>query len=347
MRVSIGWAVGLALVGLAGPALGQDRAAGWLRKPSLQDIMGVFPPAAFSKGLSGRARIACVVTVEGALRGCKVLAESPQGAGFGGAAIAVTPQLRMTPAVKNGAPVESIVQIPMEFEAPGPTTGSLIGGSSPLAGIPTRAYSNIPWSLAPSVADVAAAFPKKARDQKVSGRATLDCVFGRTGGVSSCDTLNEEPRGLGFSQAARVLAGKFQGPTADSKGQALAGAHAQILMVFPAEYLTNASPQVGKPQWTGLPTAEEFNAVFPAEARKAGILKARVTLNCLVAPDGRLTDCQTQSEDPTGYGFGAAAASLSGKFHVSVWTAEGLPTVGGRVGVPIRYEFQQPPPAKP
>ena len=43
-------------------------------------------------------------------------------------------------------------------------------------------------------------------------------------------------------------------------------------------------------------------------------------------------------EQPAGLGFGAAAVALSSAFQVTAWTAEGLPTIGGKIRVPIRYE---------
>jgi hypothetical protein len=58
-----------------------------------------------------------------------------------------------------------------------------------------------------------------------------------------------------------------------------------------------------------------------------------------------LKDCTVQRQSPEGLGFGDAALALSGLFQVSVWTDEGLPTVGGRVSVPIRYEAALPAPA--
>ncbi len=41
--------------------------------------------------------------------------------------------------------------------------------------------------------------------------------------------------------------------------------------------------------------------------------------------------------------------ALAKDFQVSVWTPEGLPTVGGLVRVPIRYQMgsSDPPPASP
>jgi TonB family protein len=340
MRDLAGVVACAATLAAGAPGLAQDRPADWLKQPSMQELMAVFPAGAIEHGLSGRAVIRCIVTLQGTLRACQVVSETPPGEGFGAAAITLTPQLLMRPALKGGVPVEGTVQIPFNFPSPAATTGSHLPGGSPLEGIPTRIYSNLPWSQAPSVADLVAAFPKRARAEKVSGRSTLDCVITRTGGLSSCETLNEEPRGYGFSGAARSLMDKFHGPTADGQGKPLQGAHTQVLITFPADYVTTSSPVAGKPRWVALPTVEDFNAAFPAAAGKAGVLKARVVLDCSVAPGGLLTDCKITSEDPPGYGFGAGAAALSGKFRTSIWTAEGLPIIGGQLSIPIRYDLQ-------
>lgn len=326
----------------------QDRHPDWLKKPSLQDIMGVFPRAAFEKGLEGRARIRCIVTVQGALRACQVVSESPTGQGFGQAAIIITSQLLMKPALKGGVPVEDEVTIPFEFPNPNPTTGSLLAAGSPLRALPTRVYSNIPWSAAPTVADVVAAYPEKARKAKVTGRATYDCVIDGDGRLGSCEMLNEQPEGYGFAGAARSLIRKFQGPTKDGQGQPLRGGHTQVLIGF-SDSLDGPDPKIGKPHWVALPAAEDFNAAFPEAATKAGVLKARVVIDCLVGSGGLLSDCRAEAEEPAGYGLGASAATLAGKFRLAIWTVEGLPTVGGRVSVPIRWEMTEAPqpPAKP
>jgi hypothetical protein len=120
--------------------------------------------------------------------------------------------------------------------------------------------------------------------------------------------------------------------------------HTQIAVTFAASSLDAQTPVIGKPQWVEVPTVEDFDAAYPTAAGKAGVLKARVVLNCAVTAGGLLTACQAASEDPPGYGFGAGAATLSGKFRVGIWTAEGLPTVGGRVSVPIRYDLSAVPP---
>ncbi|MEO8114915.1 MAG: TonB family protein [Phenylobacterium sp.] len=333
---------------VAQAALAADTPPGWLRKPTAEDLMGVWPQSAMERGLGGKAVISCVVTTQGALRDCLVRSETPAGGGFGSAAIALTPQLLMKPATRNGAPVESRVEIPVNFPKPNLPTGShMPGGGSMAPAFVDRAISDVPWSQAPSVADVAAAYPEKARADGVSGRATLDCLLTRAGGLSGCTTLREEPKGYAFPGAARVLARKFVGPTTDRDGKSLAGVHAQVLFAFAFDTLSGSEPAIGRPQWTALPRPADMLAVFPPAAEKAGVRKARVVMKCRVAEGGALADCRVESEEPAGFGYGAATYALVPTFRLSVWTDEGLPTIGGTVRVPIRFDFTEGPPAKP
>ena len=57
-----------------------------------------------------------------------------------------------------------------------------------------------------------------------------------------------------------------------------------------------------------------------------------------VQAGGGVGDCKVVSEDPGGVGLGDAAMALTGAFRLTTWTTEGLPTVGGRVRIPLRYE---------
>ncbi|HEV2531085.1 TonB family protein [Phenylobacterium sp.] len=349
-------ALAIALAGL-GSAQAQTSNADWLRKPTRDQLLSVWPPAALKRQVKGSATVSCTVTVQGALRDCKVTEESPPGMGFGSAALALTPQFLMRPALKNGVAVEAKANIPIVWaevpsdvadtitRQPEPYTGSRLASVSVEQRNANKVLSNIPWTAAPSVADVRAAYPAKARSEKKDGHTTLDCVFNRRGGLSDCRPIFEEPRGYGFDRAAERLAEKFTGPATDAAGGLIAGAHTQIVFSFAASGLDADTPAIGKPHWMVLPTYEEFNAAFPSAAAKAGMLKARVVLKCKVAADGALTGCAVESEDPSGYGFGPAAASLAGKFRLSVWTAEGLPVVGGSISAPIRWELAQVPQA--
>ncbi len=106
--------------------------------------------------------------------------------------------------------------------------------------------------------------------------------------------------------------------------------------------LTNASPLIGRPKWVRLPESDDMAAGFPAAATAAHVAVGHVTLACVVGIAGRLADCSVARQDPAGMGFDKAAMALASDFQVSVWTAEGLPTIGGKVNVPLRYEAGPP-----
>jgi hypothetical protein len=86
---------------------------------------------------------------------------------------------------------------------------------------------------------------------------------------------------------------------------------------------------------------EDFTAVIPAAARRAKVYQARVVMACVVGASGSLEDCKAVSEDPGGLGYADAALSLSKFFRLSVWTDEGLPTIGGQVRVPLRFDLTE------
>ena len=332
------------MLALAVPAWAQDRAPNWLKPPSRQDLMGVWPASALRNGQGGKAAIGCTVTIQGALRDCRVVSEKPAGQGFGAAAVTLSSQLMMRPALKGGVPVEGSVRIPIEWEDLREGSTSQIDGPTMQGGIVSRVVVNLPWSQAPSIDDVRVAFPEKARAAKVSGLTTLDCTIDTTGAIGQCRTLQEEPGGYGFAAAARRLSGRFLGPTADSAGAPLAGAHVHLPFVFSADALDGA-PIIGKPQWMALPRQQDLLSVYPPDALRAGVFRGRVVLGCAVSGAGTLADCQVESEEPSGYGLGKATLGLATTFRLGVWSAEGLPTVGGKVRVPIRFDIKDNRPA--
>lgn len=334
--------VALPVVAVAAPDV--DVAPTWLRKPTPDDLLTVWPTDALRRGLGGRGVIRCDVSVQGALLNCAVVSETPKDAGFGGAAIALTPQFVMKPATHNGVPIpyQGLV-IPISFVRPSLTTGSHIPGGESMSASGLvwrdRVLAGAPWTVAPTYADVQAAYPAKARTDGVGGHAVVDCTFRSDGTLTACNVVSEDPKREGFGPAARQLAGRFRGPAATPDGGSLGGYHVQIPFTFPTAMLTDVKPSVGKPEWASLPTPEEMVAGFPAAANAAGLLKARVVLNCAVGEDGRLTGCGVQSEEPKDYGFGGATLALASRFRLKIWSAEGLPVVGGRVNVPIRYDL--------
>lgn len=91
----------------------------WTKRPVAADVAWAYPAAAKAANLEGRATIACRIDGDGRLGGCQVISEAPMDAGFGQAALALTPQFQMTPMDKNGLPTKgAAVRIPIKFNLP-------------------------------------------------------------------------------------------------------------------------------------------------------------------------------------------------------------------------------------
>lgn len=304
-----------------------DVAPDWRKKPSPHDLIAVFPTQAYKNGQSGRAVITCVVTTQGALKDCVVVDEWPAGAGFGGAAIALTPQFLMRPATKGGRPVESTARIPIDFKTFG--RGSTQNSKKVLP-------PNVAWTEAPSFADVAAAYPERARAEGKGGRATLSCHMNSSGRLVDCEAATTNPRGYGFDQAAKKLARQFAyALNSPDDRKAARDLVVHLPFTFDPAMLGEAPPVVGKPTWATIPTGEQLRSAF------AGLKvndTVRVALSCNVAPGGQVAQCALASEEPAGAGIGAAALALAPAFRLSTWTVEGLPVIGGTVKIPLRYE---------
>lgn len=331
-------AIGLVVVCIAGAAYAEDRDVDWRKRPTSDDLIGVWPRDAWAKNLSGKVILDCQVSEQGALFGCAIAEETPSDAGFGLAALALTPQFLMKPAIEKGKPVAGRVRIPINFKMPQAMRASDYGD-----GPMFQSLSNVSWVAGPSYDQVVAAYPQRARDAGAGGRATLNCRFDDAGRVSSCETLVEEPRGMGFAAASKALSAHFVGPLSLSDGRSTRGVWTMISFTFAPEMLDAQRRLIGKPQWAALPTGEAVIAGYPRQAAAAGVGTARVVLNCRVAEEGRLQDCLVAEEDPVGLGFGQAALGLGPMFQARPWTAEGLPTIGGRVRIPIRYQFPSEP----
>jgi TonB family protein len=88
----------------------------WITKPTGADLARVYPPAAAKAELDGGATVGCDVAKDGRLENCVIRKEMPQGAGFGQAALDLTPSFQMSPATLDGRPVAGgQVVIPIRF----------------------------------------------------------------------------------------------------------------------------------------------------------------------------------------------------------------------------------------
>lgn len=84
----------------------------WLRRP--RDLARYYPPRALQREIPGAVELDCLVGVDGYLT-CVVMSESPQGWGFGAAALNIARDHRMSPAQRDGVAVEARYRMYVPF----------------------------------------------------------------------------------------------------------------------------------------------------------------------------------------------------------------------------------------
>ena len=194
------------------------------------------------------------------------------------------------------------------------------------------AVAQTAWTAAPTAADMAAAYPAKARAEGIGGGVELTCTVLRSGAMGDCDVLGESPRGYGFGPAARKLAGKLTAAGVPS------GTELRVPVTFAPELLKPAPMTIKTPKWTATPSAADMQALVPKQTD--GPNEARVTLVCDVHAGGALNGCAIDREEPAGQGFGPAVLALAPKFKADLMSVEGQPTVGAKVRLPVRFSLK-------
>jgi hypothetical protein len=117
-----------------------------------------------------------------------------------------------------------------------------------------------------------------------------------------------------------------------------------ILLLVSALCSSALADEVENPRWLQRPNGEDFGQFYPRAALSQGVI-GHALLDCSVRLD-RTVACEVIEEAPTGWGFGAAAISISNSFRLEPAQRNGRPVEGGNVRVPLRFRFPRESPFK-
>lgn len=95
-----------------GPAIATIVNPHWVRRPA--NLQAYYPRRALQRSVEGVVQLDCRVLTTGNLQ-CSVLSETPSGWDFGPAALRIARDHQMTPATRDGVPVEGRYQMRVPF----------------------------------------------------------------------------------------------------------------------------------------------------------------------------------------------------------------------------------------
>lgn len=299
----------------------------WARQPTDEEMGRYYPEEAIDRSVSGSVVLICQVMVTGRLQNCTAARESPAGMGFGAAVVKLAEEVfRMKPQTIDGKPVDgATIRIPVRLVSPTMSARAVVDEAV--------------WAQAPSFEDMAAVWPAAMGDLAV-GTAVLRCRVGSEADLRNCTIAGQTPKDAPFGEAARRLIGKFRLKATAEELKKFGDADIAVSFRFynPATPAGQAK-KVEKPDWIVRIDPDKVVALYPPAAADAGVKEGVGVADCLVAPDGRMTDCKVARETPESLGFGPAAVMAVSLMQMDPWTPEGRPVAGARVKVPIKFSL--------
>jgi len=299
----------------------------WLRRPTGDEITGQFPSQALDRSISGRAEMLCTVRIDTSLEACDLTSEWPYGMGFGQAAVRMFVKGgRVRPRTVEGKPVgNGRIRISVRFINPTPSARYVI--MSPI------------WDAAPDFEAMEAAWPMESSTISPA-TVVLRCSLAASGRLRDCSIGADSSGGVLRSRAKTLAQEQFRMRMTTEEAQKYVNSD----VIVPLTFLDPASSggqkrTVNAPQWITSINPEKILSVFPAQAAEAGVTAGRGTADCLVAPDGKLSDCKVGRESPAGMGFGASAVAIAGLMQMNPWSTDGRPVAGARIRLPIDFNL--------
>lgn len=320
--------------------------AGDADSPRSQGV-SIWPAGAYYERRSGQVTLTCWINVEGLADWCRVAFERPTGRGFGAAAMATRPHIRVAPREgPDGAPVAGLMNIGMTFNAPKTEVQEkpgaekyLVRGAfgvsyNPLPTTRITLMNNPVWAQAPTFEAMERAYP--ATGGGATGFVVAHCRVHDDGRLSSCRVATEEPRKQGFGAAALKLASDFR---VQPQIMARAPKGEPVEVEVPIRFTPpGAARTVSAPSWLQGVDPQVAPKLFPPEAAAKGLTSGHGVARCIVGPDGGLTACAPEGDDPEG--FSQAVAKLAGGMRMNLWSADARPVEGGAVYVRMRLNLQ-------
>lgn len=191
----------------------------WAAAPSFDDMSAAWPVKAGAQS-EGTAVLSCLLARGGRLNNCDIVSEAPRFQGFGQAARSLTKQFRLKidPAVSVDG---RFVSVPFHFINPASANGQ------------ARKVSDPRWISMPDPNRVQGVFPKAAADAGVkNGVGVVDCQVARDGHLTDCRVAREDPVGVGFGEAAMLVAPIMQMNPWTDDGRPVDGARVKLPVRF-------------------------------------------------------------------------------------------------------------------
>jgi TonB family protein len=218
--------------GAVGDSVKVFSAAPWLAAPSGAAMSAAFPKSAIGKVASAHVIMRCAISGSGVLESCDSISELPSGQGFVRAANSLIKDFRL-PAAKKGDSYEDLrVDVPFDFRDPGQ------------AAPPVEIHDPV-WIKQVDSSALPQLFPEAAAKAGYKvGRASVECTVAADGTLSGCETVTEDPAGLGFGEAAMEVASVMQMSPWTKQGAPVEGARINlpIKFVLPTDATAPAAP---------------------------------------------------------------------------------------------------------
>ncbi len=213
------------------------------------------------------------------------------------------------------------------------------------------------WLATPSEDDYLRAYPEGLDEMAF---ASLICRVAGDGGLVDCKVGTARPQDRGVEAGALSLAPRFRLATEEVGGRSTVGREVEVQLMW--MYRTGQTSSYGArpfpipppdpgfrpsiltmPDWREPPDPQVFARLYPEAALREEV-GGWVTLDCLVAVDGRVFECVAESEYPVGLGFAEATLAASATFRMKPATRDGQPFVT-RIKIPMGWSLPEPLPA--